>query len=411
MTRVLFRDVHIFDGTGGAAYRGSVLVDGERIEAVVPSGHDTATIDAMVVTHPGATLMPGLVEAHAHLSFPSSIGRVFERLDLPPEEHLLVTAHNARVLLDHGFTSAFSAGSRGQRFEVALRDEIDAGYLPGPRLRASSQETSGSTAVGLPTSHDRHHPRTTEGLRAYIAEMASGGVDTIKFELSGNDIDGPGESARVLFTDDEVAAIGAQARRSNVWLSCHSQAAGSIKQAVRHGFRVLYHCTLADDEALDLLEEHRDSIFVAPAPGLPFARIHEATEFGIDTAVARRIGAFDSLEGMIRVCPELHKRGVRVLPGGDYGFAYNPIGRNARDLELFVTLFGFTPSEALVAATRHGGELVDFPVGQIRPGYLADLLLVDGDPVADITILQDPINLLAIMKNGAFHKTPPAPPR
>ena len=106
--------------------------------------------------------------------------------------------------------------------------------------------------------------------------MANLGVDSIKFELSGNDIDGPGESARVLFTDEEVAAIGAQAAVSGVSLACHSQAAGSIKQAVRNGFRVLYHCTLADDEALDLLEAAKDRIFVAPAPGLPYSRIHES---------------------------------------------------------------------------------------------------------------------------------------
>ena len=101
---------------------------------------------------------------------------------------------------------------------------------------------------------------------------------------------------------------------------------------------------------------------------------------------------------------------MRVLPGGDYGFPYNPIGRNARDLELFVTLFGFTPTDALVAATRHGGDLMGLTVGQIRPGYLADLLLVDGDPTTDITLLQDPARIVAIMKNGTFHKPPPPPP-
>ena len=147
---------------------------------------------------------------------------------------------------------------------------------------------------------------------------------------------------------------------------------------------------------------------MAPAVGLPHSRIHEAAHFGIDHDVAVAMGALDSLDGMIRVMPELHRRGVRVLPGGDYGFPYNPIGRNARDLELFVTLLGFTPVEALVAATRHGGELMDLPVGQIRPGYLADLLLVDGDPTRDVTVLQDKTRLVAIMKNGEFHKPLPA---
>jgi imidazolonepropionase-like amidohydrolase len=95
---------------------------------------------------------------------------------------------------------------------------------------------------------------------------------------------------------------------------------------------------------------------------------------------------------------------VAVLDPG--GFPYNPIGRNARDLDLFVRLFGFTPIEALVAATRHGGALMGLPVGEIKPGMLADLLLVDGDPTTDVTVLQDKNNLRAIMKDGRFFKSP-----
>ena len=95
--------------------------------------------------------------------------------------------------------------------------------------------------------------------------------------------------------------------------------------------------------------------------------------------------------------------------GGDYGFPYNPIGRNARDLGLFVDLFGFSPVEALVAGTRQGGELMDLPVGEIRAGKLADILLVDGDPTSDVAILEDRSRLLAIMKGGRFHKPPRSP--
>jgi imidazolonepropionase-like amidohydrolase len=107
---------------------------------------------------------------------------------------------------------------------------------------------------------------------------------------------------------------------------------------------------------------------------------------------------------------DLKKRGVRILPGGDYGFAWNRIGDDARDLEHFVNLFGFTPMEAIIAATRWGGEIMMKPgeLGVIKQGALADLLLVDGDPSSDIKILQDPNRLLAIMKDGHFHKQPAA---
>jgi imidazolonepropionase-like amidohydrolase len=105
---------------------------------------------------------------------------------------------------------------------------------------------------------------------------------------------------------------------------------------------------------------------------------------------------------------DLKGRGVRVLPGGDYGFLWNPHGRNARDLKYFVDLMGFTPMEAIVAATRDGGALMGLgdELGQVRPGYLADLLLVDGDPLADVAILEDRTRLIAIMKDGVLHKRP-----
>jgi imidazolonepropionase-like amidohydrolase len=104
----------------------------------------------------------------------------------------------------------------------------------------------------------------------------------------------------------------------------------------------------------------------------------------------------------------MRKRGIRVLPGGDYGFAWNPHGTYARDLLLFVDLLGFTPMETLVAATRMGGEIMGRAdeLGQLRPGYLADLLLVDGDPLVDIKRLQQPDMLRAIMKDGRLHKAP-----
>jgi imidazolonepropionase-like amidohydrolase len=413
MARILFTDAHVFDGTGSARFPAEVLVEGNRITQVVPAPGRIPRDGAAIVNAAGATLMPGLIEAHAHLTWPSSVGRVINAMMLPREEHLLITAHNAKVTLDSGFTAAYSAGSLGARFEVALRDEIDAGYLPGPRLIASSIERAPVNVLGVPKGHEKDHGRGPEALTEYVAARAKDGVDSIKFLLSGDDGFSPGGGRNVTYTEEEVRAIGETARANDVWLSCHAQAAESVKMAVRHGWRILYHCSYADDEALDMIEAKKDEIFVAPAVGLLWSRTYEAEEFGIDRKKAEEMGAVGGIERMQRLYPEMKKRGIRVLPGGDYGFPYNPIGRNARDLELFVKLFGYTPREALSAATRLGGELMGMggDLGLVKPGYLADILLVDGDPTEDVTILQDRARLTAIMKDGAFHKAPAAPQR
>jgi imidazolonepropionase-like amidohydrolase len=110
----------------------------------------------------------------------------------------------------------------------------------------------------------------------------------------------------------------------------------------------------------------------------------------------------------------MHRRGVRVLPGGDYGFAFNPHLKNARDLELFVKYLGFTPMEAIRSCTLYGGQVMLQPhqLGLVKEGYFADLLLLDGDPLANLSILRDPKRILAVMKDGVFAKRPPvAQPR
>lgn len=404
MSRTLFRNVRIFDGSGAPPFPGEVLVEDCHIAAVIRPGEVADRRDAQVIDGAGRTLMPGMVESHAHLTWPSSIERVINAMHLPIEEHMLVTAQNARITLDHGFTSAYSAGSLGERIEPVLRDAIDAGYLPGPRLRASALEKGAEGVMGVPAGHDPTHDRSIEGLIAYVKAMKAQRCDTIKFLMSSDEGFAPGGAQVLMYSEEEAQAIGRAAREAGIWLACHAQAAEAVKRAVRAGFRSIYHCTYADEEALDLLEANRGSLFVSPAPGLLYARVHEAEAFGIGRKEAERMGAVSGLELMAEVYPEMRRRGIRVLPGGDYGFPYNPIGRNARDLQLFVELLGYTPIEALVAATRHGGELMDMPVGMVKAGMLADLLLVDGDPAVDVRILQDIRRIPVVMKDGRFHR-------
>jgi len=409
MKRTLFTQVRVFDGTGAPPYSADVLIEDERI-ASVSRGSAASPPEAgtTVIDGHGAVLMPGLIEAHAHLSWPTSVERFVPGMSLPPDDLVLNTARNARVLLDHGFTSAYSGGSLSKTVEVTLKACIDSGGMPGPRLMPSSIEREPPTsAAELDAGAADAHGRGPEAVRAFVKQCAEIGAKVVKFLVSGESALKPGASMQLLYSEEEIKAAGEQARDCGVWLTAHAHAPEAIKMALRHGFRVLYHCTYADAEAIEMLSARKDEVFVAPTVGIAQATLDAKPPPQFDMSHMKS-DAQTVIDHQRKLMPELKKRGVRLLPGGDYGFPFNPNGRNARDLELFVRHFGYTATEALLAATRLGGQIMGMgsELGQIKPGFLADLLLVDGDPTQDVSILQDRNRLLAIMQGGRFHKPP-----
>ena len=411
MAATLFTNVEIIDGDGGPRFSGQVLVEGNRIKQVGRDGPIEAD-GATVVDGGGATLMPGLVEAHAHISFCDT--PTLEGLgDLPPEEHTLETMKYARKMLDQGFTALFSAATAKERLDVVIRNAIDAGDIPGPRMRAASLEltvTGGLGDVRRSHMYSETFAECCDGpdqFRAAARRACREGVDTLKINPSGDEFVPFARADMTVMNEAEVAAVGEVARSRSKNFAVHARSAESVKMSLRNGANVIYHATLADEDALDMLEAEKHRIFVAPAMGIMYATSRgEGAAWGIteDTPVA--LFFRQELDSAIVNMKKLKERGVRVLPGGDYGFAWNPIGTNARDMEHFVNLLDYTPLEAIHAATKLGGELFGADIGLIREGYLADLLLVQGDPSKDVTILQKADNLLAIMKDGAFHKAP-----
>jgi imidazolonepropionase-like amidohydrolase len=417
MNAIVFRNANVIDGGGGAPFRGDVRVVDKRIVAVTRDQPPPAADDAEVVDCRGATLMPGLIEPHAHLSFVDQ-ATPFAFSSIPVEEHLLLTLKHAKLYLDQGFTSCFSAAATKPRLDIVARNAIDRGDHPGPRLKAASVQLTVTGGVGdLRQLHldpgEAMYTLPCDGpveFRRAAREACREGVDVLKIVPSGDTSTPAVPSARTLMTDDEVAAVCEVARAHERVVAAHARSADSIKMCVRHGVEVIYHATCADAEALDLLEAHKASVFVAPALSVTVTRLRDAGRYGLPSSEAMRRRITADLERTVETMRALKARGVRVLPGGDYGFMWNPHGANARDLGYFVELLGFTPMEAIVGATRLGGEIMGMPgeLGQVREGYLADLLLVDGDPLADLRILEDGARLLAIMKDGAFHKRPPS---
>src|SRR5579862_5731590 len=281
---ILFKNTRIFDGTGAEPFPGEVLVRDNRIVEVSRAGAtSTSSAGATVVDGAGATLMPGMTEAHAHLSWPSSVERFVPGMSLPPEDLALNTARNARILLDHGFTSAYSGGALGKTVEVVLKACIDSGGMPGPRLIPSSIEREPpSSHAQLKSGAVELHGSGPDAVRAFVKHCADIGAKAVKFLLSGESALKPGASMQLLYSEEEIAAAGEQARESGVWLTGHAHAPEAIKMGLRHGFRVLYHCTYADEEATEMLAARRDEIFVAPTLGIVQATLDAAPPPHVD---------------------------------------------------------------------------------------------------------------------------------
>jgi imidazolonepropionase-like amidohydrolase len=403
--RTLIANVRVFDGSGRAPFAGAVLVEGTRIARVIEGTEPAVdgTIDTLI-DGLGGTLMPGMVEAHAHLTWGSSVEKIYHQFILPPEELKIAAWRNARVLLDHGFTSAWSAGALGDGIETELAAAIDAGETPGPRLVPSTIERSPEGDDSVETG-DIFNGRGADAMRGFVAHCQQAGARSLKLVISGEDALKPGSAQDVLYTDEEIEAAGEAARDAGIAIAAHAYTPRAIALAIGAGARIVYHCSFADAATVDAMAAHKDTLFYAPGPGVSIAALEASPPPHIDMS-AMKASAQQRMTLEAKLVPELKERGVRVLIGGDYGFPFNPNGRNARDLEHFVTHFGFTPAEALVSATKLGGELMGLEVGQIREGWLADLLLVDGDPTQDVGVLQDKDRLKMIMQGGALHKSP-----
>jgi imidazolonepropionase-like amidohydrolase len=417
-----FRNVSVIDASGAAPFRGTVTVEGTKIAAVTRAPLEASgSPDDEVIDCTGYTLLPGLTEAHCHISF-TNLTSIYSAVEIQPEDHALAALANAQLLLQRGFTSLFSAASAKPRLDVAVRDAINRGLFEGPRIRAAGQEITPTGNLGDLDTNYLEFPRTLrfsvacDGADAFMkaARLAArDGVDTIKVNVSGDRDWGHmhADDTVTVITERELEAVMEVANARRLMVATHCSSSAGVKMCVRQGVQVIFHAPHADSEARDMLESVKDRVFVVPAAGFPISMLRRHDEFRLGWSAEKLASLESEIQTFTNCMRDLHKRGVRVLPGGDYGaFITAPQGENAKDLEHFVALFGFTAMEAIVAATRHGAELMQMghETGQIAAGFYADLVILDGDPLFDVRIFQDPDRILGVMKGGTFAKRAPA---
>ncbi len=351
-------------------------------------------------------VMPGMTESHVHLSYNNAHPQQLNSQPLPTA--MLDAADNARVLLGSGFTSAISFGS-AQGLDVPLRDAINSGRIPGPRLAASDRDlgSTGSNADGT-FGGDNSKKIIADGpwaIRKAIRTLAKRRCDIVKIFLDGEALSEFAPPGILTYSDEEVDAAVEEAHIRGMRVVCHSRSAAAVKQAVRHGVDIIGHANYLDDEAIDMLEAKRESIFISPGIAWEIALLDRGSELGLPRDAMEQRGYQREVDETISAVKRLRESKVRVLIGGDYGLNITPHGTNSKDLEYFVDLFGMSTAEALLCATRDGGEAADPSgmVGTLEDGKYADLLIIDGNPLEDIRILQDHSRIVGVMKGGVMH--------
>jgi imidazolonepropionase-like amidohydrolase len=362
--------------------------------------------DAVRIDARGGTIMPGLVEAHFHPTY----FNVAELADLdikyPVEYVTLLAAANARLALECGYTAARSGGSL-HNIDVWLKKAIENDLYPGPRLAASGREICG--AGGLMDWNSDHLKLGMEGLillingpnegRAAVRKLVKDGVEWIKTYPTG-DAAAPDSADHhtLCMTFEEMAAVVSEAHNYRRKVTGHCRATEGIKNALRAGFDAVEHATFIDDEGLELLLA-RD-VPVVPALQFELASVQRGREYNLPQSVID--GHQETLEGGAESARRILRAGGRVGMGGDYGFAWNPHGDYAKELTFFVKYVGFTPMETIVCATKTGAEIMGRgdEFGTVEAGKVADILVVDGDVMANISILEDRSRFLAVMQGG-----------
>ena len=399
---VVIRAGELFDPESGHLIeKPTVIIRGDHIDSVTSGSPGTAPVGARVIDLGAATILPGFIDAHTHLTM-NATGGGYEALGISTARQALIGAKNAALTLLAGFTTVRNVGAEGYS-DVALRDAINSGDVIGPRMQVSGPPlgiTGGHCDNNLlPFEFHYSAEGAADGIEAVmhkVRETVKYGADVIKFCASGGVFSKGDDPLLEQYSPQEMQALIAEAHRLGRKVATHAHSALSIKDAVRAGVDSVEHGIFLDDEGIQLLKEHKT--FLVPTTYPLFWFEEHAPRMNLPPWVKEKAAII--IPAAKKNVSNAFRKGVTVALGTDAGVY--PHGENGGEFWSMVQL-GMTPSQALQAGTVNAANLLGWSdrVGSISKGKFADIVAVTGNPLSDVRLLR---HVQFVMKDGTVYK-------
>lgn len=394
---ILFENGRVIIGNGEFIERGTVVINGKRIEFVGPLKKSSASRKDRVFDLSGKTILPGLIDAHVHLCVDGSPDPITSLIKESIPQTTLKAADHARRTLEAGVTTVRDMGGK-EYIDLAIRDGIESGILQGPRMLCSGK------LICMTGGHGWQFGREANGVddvRAAVREQLKAGADLIKLMATGGIMTKGVDPGSTQFTLEELIAGVEEAKKAGRRTATHAQGTEGIKNALWAGIHSIEHGFYLDNEAIELILQTK--AFLVPTLSAPYHILKAGVKKGVPSYVVEKSKSV--LKSHWESVKKAHRAKIPIAMGTDAGTPFNCHGENLKEMELLVKA-GFHPMEAIVAATKTASEVLGLEdrIGTLRPGKLADLVVLDGDPLQDITLFQQREKMLVIMKEGQFYK-------